>query len=132
MTDPRRGLGRTGEELAARLLADAGMTVVARNWRSVHGELDLVATETAPDYTQGGEPATWLVVVEVRIRRGSRFGTALESVGAAKQAQLRKVAAAYVQAVDWQGPWRIDVVAIQLDAQGHPREQVHLRHAVTG
>lgn len=132
MTDPRRELGRKGEELAADLLAATGLTVVARNWRCPQGEVDLVATETAPDYTRGGEPSTWLVVVEVRIRRGTRFGTALASVGPAKQAKLREVAAAYVQATGWQGPWRIDVVAIQLDPQGRPVEQLHLRHAVTG
>ncbi len=89
MADPRRALGQMGEEMAARLLTEAGMSVVARNWRCPEGELDLVATEIAPDYTQGGLSVPWLVVVEVRIRRGTRFGTALASVGTAKQAKLR-------------------------------------------
>ena len=130
--DPRRQLGQMGEAWAARLLTEAGLVIVARNWRCAYGELDLVAEEVAPDYTQGGEQVTWLVVVEVRIRRGSRFGTARASVTPAKQAKVRMVAAAYVQAVQWTGPWRIDVVAIQLDAQGRLVESVHLRHAVTG
>ena len=130
--DPRRQLGQMGEAWAARLLTEAGLVIVERNWRCAYGELDLVAEEVAPDYTQGGEQVTWLVVVEVRIRRGSRFGTARASVTPAKQAKVRMVAAAYVQAVQWTGPWRIDVVAIQLDAQGRLVESVHLRHAVTG
>ena len=130
--DPRRQLGQMGEAWAARLLTEAGLVIVARNWRCAYGELDLVAEEIAPDYAQGGEQVTWLVVVEVRIRRGSRFGTARASVTPAKQAKVRMVAAAYVQAVQWTGPWRIDVVAIQLDAQGRLVESVHLRHAVTG
>lgn len=130
--DARQQLGKAGEAWAARLLAEAGLTVVARNWRCSYGELDLVAQEVAPDFANGGALTTWLVVVEVRIRRGSRFGTALASVTPTKQAKLRTVAEAYVQATNWQGPWRIDVVAIQLDEQGRLVEQVHLRHAVTG
>jgi putative endonuclease len=130
--DARRQLGQMGEELAARLLVEAGLVIVARNWRCAYGELDLVAQEVAPDYAQGGVAATWLVVVEVRIRRGTRFGTAQASVTPTKQAKLRTVAEAYVQAVEWQGPWRIDVVAIQLDGQGHLMDKVHLRHAVMG
>jgi putative endonuclease len=131
-TDPRRQLGQMGEAWAARLLTEAGLVIVARNWRCAYGELDLVAEEVAPDYVQGGELVTWLVAVEVRIRRGSRFGTAQASVTLTKQAKVRMVATAYVQAVQWTGPWRIDVVAIQLDAQGRLVEIDHLRHAVTG
>jgi putative endonuclease len=131
-TDSRRQLGNAGEEMAARLLTEAGLQIVARNWRCAYGELDLVAQETAPDYANGGELATWLVAVEVRTRRGTRFGSAKESVTRAKQAKLRTLAEAYVQATQWQGPWRIDVVAIQLDAQGRMLEKTHLRHAVLG
>ena len=130
-SDARRKLGQVGEELAARLLIEAGLVIVARNWRCAYGELDLVAHEDAPDYANGGVRVSWLVVVEVRIRRGMRFGTAQASVTPTKQAKVRQVAEAYVQATGWQGPWRIDVVAIQLDGQGHMLEQVHLRHAVT-
>lgn len=130
--DARRLLGQAGEEMAARLLTDAGLRIVARNWRCAQGELDLIAQEDAPDYANGGIVVTWLVAVEVRIRRGTRFGTAQASITPTKQAKLRLVASAYVQAVEWRGPWRIDVVAIQLDGQGRLVEQVHLRHAVTG
>jgi putative endonuclease len=130
--DARRQLGQMGEEWAARLLTDAGLEIVARNWRCSYGELDLVAHEVAPDFANGGAMVRWLVAVEVRIRRGVRFGTARASVTATKQAKLRTVAEAYVQATSWQGPWRIDVVAIQLDGQGRLVEKIHLRHAVTG
>lgn len=128
----RHQLGRAGEEMAAAYLTRAGLEIVARNWHCRHGELDLVAIEAAPDYAHGGALVHWLVAVEVRIRRGSRFGTALESVTPAKQRKLRLTAESYVQTHQWQGPWRIDVVAIQLDAQGHMLETRHLRHAVTG
>ena len=128
--DPRRGLGQKGEELAAGWLAAAGLAIVTRNWRCPYGELDIVAQEEAPDFVRGGA-ATWLVLVEVRTRRGDRFGTALQSIGPAKQAKLRQVAKAYVEAAGWNGPWRIDVVAVQMDGAGRLQEVDHIRGAVT-
>lgn len=130
--DPRRRLGNAGEAMAVQRLESAGLTIVDRNWRCAVGELDIIAHETAPDYATGEIDATWLVIVEVRTRRGDRFGTALQSLSPRKQAKLREVAAHYLQAISWQGPWRIDLVAIQMDAQGHLITVDHLRHAITG
>ncbi|HXF61489.1 MAG TPA: YraN family protein [Caldilineaceae bacterium] len=130
--DGRRGLGRRGELLAAEALTQAGLTVIARNWRCPAGELDLIAQELAPDLLHGGAVTPWLVIVEVRTRRGRAFGSARESVTPRKQAKLRELGAAYVQAVGWTGPWRIDVVAVQMDTAGRLQAVEHIRHAVTG
>lgn len=130
--DPRRKLGNAGEAIAVHTLETAGLTILARNWRCAAGELDIIAQETAPDYVTGKVDATWLVLVEVRTRRGDRYGTALQSLSPQKQAKLREVAGYYLQSIDWQGPWRIDLVAIQMDAQGHLLAVDHLRHAVIG
>lgn len=126
----RRRLGTVGEDLAVRTLEQAGFTIVARNWRSKAGELDIVAEEVAPDFSRDGNPVTWRVLVEVRVRRGARFGTALQSVTPRKQAKLREVALSYLQTTGWTGPWRIDVVAIQMDARGLLLHVDHIRHAV--
>jgi putative endonuclease len=131
-TDPRKQLGAAGEELAARALQDAGLAIRERNWRCAAGELDIVALETAPDYARGGDPVPWLVAVEVRTRRGTRYGSALQSITPAKQAKLREVTAHYVQAEAWPGPWRIDVVAVQMDERGRLQSIQHIRHAVGG
>lgn len=130
--DPRRRLGNAGEAIALRTLEDAGLSIIDRNWRCSAGELDLIAYETAPDYASGNMAATWLVIIEVRTRRGERFGTARQSLSPRKQAKLREVAEHYRQATAWQGPWRIDLVAIQMDGQGRLLAVDHLRHAVTG
>ena len=127
--DPRKQLGRAGEEMAQRTLQEAGLTILTRNWRCAEGELDIVAQERAPDYVRG-EVCDWLVVVEVRTRRGLAFGTALESITPRKAAKLRQVARRYVQATGWNGPWRIDVVGIQMDGQGRLLAVDHIRHAV--
>lgn len=128
--DPRRRLGMAGEELAAQKLLASGLTVVERNWRCREGEVDIVAQEIAPDFVNGYMRATWLVLVEVRTRRGSAFGTALESITPRKARKMRDVARRYVQEHAWQGPWRIDVVGVQMDGQGHLLAVEHVRNAV--
>jgi putative endonuclease len=130
--DPRRQQGQQGEEIAVRLLQDAGLTIRERNWRCPAGELDIVAEEIAPDYVTGEMATRWLVLVEVRSRRGTRYGPARAAFTHQKQIKLQEVAAHYVQSVAWTGPWRIDAVAVQLDAGGHLIEAEHIRHAVRG
>lgn len=132
MSEQRRSLGQTGENLAAQTLIDAGLTIIQRNWRCSAGELDIVAQENAPDFTQGGEIAPWMVFVEVRTRRGSRFGTALQSVTPRKQRKLQEVALHYIQQHEWKGAWRIDVVGVQMDPSGRLLAVDHIRNAVSG
>ncbi|MBX3015958.1 MAG: YraN family protein [Caldilineaceae bacterium] len=129
---PRQRLGDRGEALAAQYLNAAGLTIITRNWRCAVGELDLVAQEIAPDFVSENPQAAWLVFVEVRTRRGTAFGTALQSITPQKAAKLREVSEHYVQQQAWHGPWRIDLVAVQMDAQGHLIAIDHVRHAVTG
>ena len=131
MSDARRQLGNRGEELAAQALQAAGLRVVERNWRCAVGELDLIAEEQAFDFVTGAI-ATWRVLVEVRTRRGDNFGTAQQSITPRKAAKLREVGLTYIQSIEWKGPWRIDVVAIQMDGRGHLLEINHIRSAVTG
>lgn len=131
MSTPRRQLCNRGEDLAAQSLENAGLTLVARNWRCPVGEIDLIAEEQAFDFIQGAL-STWRVLVEVRTRRGERFGSAQQSITPRKAAKLREVAATYIQSIAWTGPWRIDVVAIQMDSHGYLQQIEHIRSAVTG
>lgn len=120
MADSRQRLGHAGEQMAADLLARKGYRIVDRNWRSGRsGEIDLVAQDGAT-----------LVIVEVRTRRGQRFGSAEESVTPAKQARLAALAEAYGADVGWQGPVRIDVVAISLSGDGRLLEVRHIENAI--
>jgi putative endonuclease len=119
--DDRGGLGRWGEDLVARKLAADGYEIVARNWRCEVGEIDLVA--------QDGDD---LAIVEVRTRRGKALGTPEESITPKKQARLVALAEAYVQATDWPGNWRIDVVAVEMDRRGRLLRVDHYENAVTG
>jgi len=119
--DDRRGLGRHGEDLAARHLATQGYEILERNWRCAAGELDMVARD-----------GTCLAFVEVRTRRGQELGSPEESITPAKQARLVTLAESYLQAHEWPGPWRIDVVAVEMDGRGRLQRLDHYENAVTG
>ncbi len=108
MKATRKRLGDAGEEIAARELARRGYVVRERNWRCPAGELDLVAEQDGA-----------LVFVEVRTRRGDRYGTPEESITPAKRAHLIAAAQSYLQEHDLhQCDWRIDVVAVQMSERG--------------
>ena len=66
--------GRSGEELAARFLEARGWTILERNLRSGRREVDLVARKDSV-----------VAFVEVKCRRGRRFGHPLDAITAAKQ-----------------------------------------------
>jgi putative endonuclease len=121
MRDDRRGLGRRGEILAAQHLAAQGHEIVARNWRCEAGELDLVIMD-----------GNCLAFVEVRTRRGRSLGSPEESITQAKQARLITLSEAYIQANDWEGQWRIDVIAVEMDPRGRLLRLDHYENAVTG
>ena len=121
MTDHRRALGSAAERHAADYLERLGWRIVARNWRAGRfGELDLVAEDGAA-----------LVFVEVRARRGLP-GAAAETVTAAKQARLIRLAQHYLAATGEpeSRAWRIDVVAIDLGPDGRVVSFEHIRSAV--
>ena len=134
----RKQLGAAGEEIAARYLTAQGCTIISRNWRAsdggfgreLAGEIDLIVEESAPNMVNGRALEMWRVLVEVRTRRGDRFCTALQSITPAKARKMRALAAAYVQSSGWKGPWRIDVVAIQMDSRGVMQAVEHIRGAV--
>jgi putative endonuclease len=98
--------GAQAEALAARFLEARGLVIVARNVRSRHGELDLIARDHGT-----------LVFVEVRLRRHADFGGALASITAAKQARLLAAARSYLATLPGEPPCRFDAVLLDaLDA----------------
>ena len=110
-TDLARGaLGRYGEELAARRLARAGMTVLERNWRCGRtGEIDIVARD-----------GDVLVVCEVKTRRDGSFQHPMAAVTPRKARRLRDLAERWVQAHGGAPPGgvRIDLVGVVLPRRG--------------
>jgi putative transposase len=112
-SDPRRQLGDHGEDLAAAALKQQGYKILERNFVTPLGEIDLVARQ-----------GKTLVVVEVKTRKSTRFGSPQEAVSVTKQGRLRRLADYYLKAKRLTGsPVRFDVVAVTL-AGDEPQVEV--------
>ncbi|MCC6904478.1 MAG: YraN family protein [Anaerolineae bacterium] len=113
-------LGRWAEEVATQALAAYDYRVICRNWRSTHGEIDIVAREAG----------MW-VFVEVKARTGVGRGLPEEAVTASKQVRLIELARAYLAAQGIEDTaWRIDVLALELTADRKVRRLTIHRDAV--
>lgn len=94
-------LGQEGEAVALHYLLSMGLIHIESNFRRPFGEIDLIMQDHGT-----------LVFVEVRRRSKGRFGEAVDSIDAAKQKRLIKVAQVYLQRYDNSPPCRFDVVTI--------------------
>ena len=99
--------GGAAEEAAANFLVRKGLEIVARNYRTRLGEIDLVARD-----------GDTLVFVEVRMRSGQGFGGARASVDAGKQRRLVAAARQFLSRLGSEPPCRFDVVTVEA---GSPR-----------
>jgi putative endonuclease len=145
-SDPRRTLGAKGERLAAQHLEARGYEVLARNFRTRFGELDLVARDER-----------FLVFCEVKTRiargvpapggaggAGRRPGTGgmpgtanplgpFASIGPRKRRQVRAIAREWLAQglLDGARPpeIRFDAIGISFDARGRLLAIEHLEAA---
>ncbi len=117
MGDGRKSLGKAGEDLAERYLKRQGYAIVARNYRCPLGEIDLIAVNRRV-----------VVFVEVKTRRVDTSGAPLESVNAAKQRRLKRIALHYLSKHHLHDrDVQFDVVGISL--RSDPPAVQHVRHA---
>ncbi|WP_241004424.1 YraN family protein [Conexibacter sp. SYSU D00693] len=117
--DPRRTLGRLGEELAAAHLERLGYAIVARGFRTRYGELDVVACD-----------GHTLVFVEVKTRRGR--GEPWDALHPAKRAQVRRMAREYLAHAEDRPrvpELRFDAIGVVVDGQGRLVRLDHLEAA---
>jgi putative endonuclease len=114
----RGALGRYGEDVAARMLRDAGLTLLGRNWRcGRRGEIDILASD--------GDA---LVVCEVKTRRDGGFQNPMAALTPRKLARLRSLAERWTAEHGGAPPGgvRIDLVGVVLPARGAARVE-HVR-----
>ena len=111
----RGAVGRYGEELAARRLTEAGLTILARNWRAGRtGEIDIVARD-----------GDTLVICEVKTRRAGTFEHPMAAVTPVKAERLRTLAQCWLHEHGAAPPGgvRIDVVGVVVPHRGAPEVQ---------
>lgn len=124
MTERRRRLGRTAEDLVAARLGGSGWEIVERNARTRYGELDVVALDG---------PA--LVFVEVKAgRAGSLFGPErpVLAVDWRKQLRIRRLAAAWMMErrdVPRYDDIRFDAVGVTFDRANQVVDYEHITAA---
>jgi putative endonuclease len=110
MPNYKQHTGNKGEDYACDFLVEKGYTIVERNYRYGHGEIDVVAMDKEV-----------LVFVEVKARKNLEFGDPVYGVTKSKQKQIRKIAEGYliennIKDVDC----RFDVVAVLLRGNEAP------------
>ena len=105
LPSPRARVGRSAEIAAAAELGKRGYRIVASNYRSRSGEIDLIARE--------GDS---LVFIEVRCKRTNAYGSPAESITASKRQKLIATAEQYLADNDLADTaCRFDVVEVVSD-----------------
>ena len=111
-----RASGELGERIASAFLELKGYEVLDRNFRYARREIDLVVRD-------GND----IVAVEVKMRRGRNYGSAVEAVGRRKVERIQLALAGLVKNSGSGLRPRIDVVAIDVSEN---RERMSVEHYV--
>ncbi len=97
-------VGNSGETIAVEFLILSGFTILERNYRAAGLEVDIIATD-----------GPCLVFIEVKTRRSSSFGDAIDAIHPGKMTRIRKAARYYISSGIAERSFdeiRFDVVAI--------------------
>ena len=117
-------LGKLAEDIAAEYILNLGWKILARNVRIQHGELDIIAIEKSQE----------LVIVEVRCRTIGKVQSPLDSIGPRKLNSLIKSSREFVDEIEWENFWRIDIIGITMN---DPKNKIsydiqHIRDITAG
>ena len=93
--------GAGGEALAAQYLQKKRFKIIATNYRTRFGEIDLIAANRH-----------FLIFVEVKLRKSDKFANAFEYVDLHKQERLRTTAGIYLSQHPTDLQPRFDVIEI--------------------
>lgn len=102
----KEGLGRRGEDLVCKYLIDNGHTILERNWRSGHLEIDIISLDKVGIH-----------FVEVKSRVAPLQAAPEENVDRVKQRRVTKAAGRYLghYFADEEIEALLDVAAVTFD-----------------
>lgn len=120
-------LGRLGEQMATKYLEDNGYTILERNYRKGHLEIDIIALDPHPLFAsrfpsvdaEAGE----LVIVEVKTRSYDTVLRPEDAVVHRKRLNMIRLGNQYVKCHGRKESVRLDVIAIVKGENG-----VDLKH----
>ncbi len=115
------GTGRAGESAArAHVTNQLGYEIVATNFRTREGEIDIVARVD-----------DWFVFIEVKTRTNLAFGSGIEQISVQKSLRLQSAARSFLAENDLeQSNWRIDLVSVEMDRSGRVIHIEHIESAI--
>lgn len=103
-------LGKIGEDVACGILQRQGWSLIGRNERVGHDEMDALFIEPT---------ANILVVVEVKTRTSEQFGSGIEAITPTKIGRLRRAIARWLAESETYYPeTRIDCMELTLNRAG--------------
>lgn len=108
--------GAWGESLAAEYLKKKHYKIIANGYRSRFGEIDVIAANKS-----------YLLFVEVKLRKSSSFANACEYVDQRKQTRLRTTAEIYLSQYPTNLQPRFDVIEIYAEDGIETRRPI-IRH----
>ncbi len=113
---PKKRLGERGEDLAVRYLEENGYIILARNYRALSAEIDIICRDRSSEMERAGD----IVFVEVKTRISTSHGSPIESITQQKLKHIRRAADHYLFYQKLEDiPCRFDAIGIQLIA-GNP------------
>lgn len=113
--------GVLGEEFTAQRLQQRGYRILARNYHTPYGELDIIAA------TQ-----KYIVFVEVKTRRDVSMAQPEENVTPSKQKKLMRAALLYLQRYPTELQPRFDVAGVTMEPSGKVTGFHYLANAFEG
>ncbi|MFV0521582.1 MAG: YraN family protein [Mangrovibacterium sp.] len=100
----QKKLGKQGEEMAENHLLKLGCTILERNWRYHHLEVDIIARKDDE-----------LIIVEVKTRTGRQYGHPSEAIDKKKMNHLITAADAYIEINNSALDTRFDVITVVIN-----------------
>ena len=119
MVEGNVSLGAIGERIAALYLQLVGCTIIERNFRFEHVEIDLIVRD-----------GSCVAFVEVKTRRGAAFGEAREAVRPDKLRNVRRAARWYLHVAPAEArasEYRFDLVALDCDLRRGTMALEHIK-----
>lgn len=107
-------IGKKGEQYATHYLRSIGYQILKTNYYVLGGEIDIIARYNLE-----------LVFIEVKTRHGRGFGMPEDALNFYKRRNLRHAMFKYMHENYYRGPFRFDLIAIELSRFDEVR---HLRH----